>query len=412
MTFRGMVCFAFIVAMTLLQPSDGAARPKSVFRSQALITAPEFDDDVKKPALQFVPAWTYAGFRAPLAGDPVPTPSGLVAGARDGEIVALELALGQPYWRTLLGANLSVGPAVVDGLVLQAADDGSLYALDMADGRVVWSVGIDGMATVPPMPDGRRVLVPTDGEVLVAIDPLDGHIAVRRPLPGRVDHPPAVDDGLVVLGTDHGMVLALDAEDLSREWRRYLRYPVTSPVLIDKGLVFVATGDRRVHCLRLKNGRQKWSYRFGSIVTAAMFVRGKFVYVLCYDNDIYVMRRKNGHLVARVRLDHRLDRSADFIRDRLLVVPFTEAAVVELLLPGLRPGGEFRLDRPGEWFTTAPVVFGDRVAVGFGRSAGQIIALDMLELNREDVAMGDRMVNVSGGEVASPVEAAAIPPQP
>jgi hypothetical protein len=108
-----------------------------------------------------------------------------------------------------------------------------------------------------------------------------------------------------------------------------------------------------------------------------MFVRGRNLYALCYDNDIYVMRYRNGHLIGRLRLEHRLDRSGEISADHLLVVPYTASTLVELSLPGLRPGGRFVLDRPGEWFTTSPVVFAQRVALGYGRDEGRIIALDM-----------------------------------
>ena len=41
--------------------------------------------------------------------------------------------------------------------------------------------------------------------------------------------------------------------------------------------------------------------------------------------------------------------------------------------------GRFALEVPGEWFTTAPLWMGDRVALGYGRDEGRILALNVAE---------------------------------
>ena len=384
MMLRRSVSCAFLLAIVgCLFPHQGHARPKTVFRSLALEVHSEFVGENAGDSLTFMPAWTFAEFRAPLAGDPIPFNGGLVASARDGEIVALEAALGQAYWRKLLASPLSVGPLAFDGVVFQAADDGRLYALDGADGDLLWSTLMEAKAAVRPERNGTRLIVATTTEALLSFDAVDGTLQARVPLPGLPTSPPVVGENRIVIGTDHGMVVVLDADSLQVRWRRYLRHPITSPPLIHEGRLYIVGADRQLRCLRLKNGKERWAQSLGSIVTAGMFTHGRYLYVLCYDNDIYVMRHKNGHVVARLRLDHRLDRSAGIFEDHLLVIPFTESAVEELSLPALRPGGRFSLDHPGEWFTTSPVVFTGRVAVGYGRSEGRIIALD-LSVAQED----------------------------
>ncbi len=370
---------AVIVLMAVLLPSAAVARPKSVFRGQAVVWTLDLLEGDDVPPISFQPAWTFEGFRAPLAGDPVAMIGVLVGSARDGEVVALDGALGQPYWRVSLPAPLLVGPVAVDGIVYQAAGDGRLYALNGTDGRILWSGDLGAEAVARPTPAGVSLVVPTAAETLIAIDRHSGAITARRPLPGRATAAATVADGVIVLGTDHGMVVAFEAESVNERWRRYIRHPITSPPLVYDGRVYVAARDRSLHYLRLKNGKPKWTQRLGSIVTAGMFVRGRHLYALCYDNDIYVLRYTNGHLMGRLRLENRLDRSGDISADHLFVAPYTASTLVELSLPGLRPGGRFVLDRPGEWFTTSPVVFAQRVALGYGRDEGRIIALDMLQ---------------------------------
>jgi hypothetical protein len=180
-----------------------------------------------------------------------------------------------------------------------------------------------------------------------------------------------------VVGTDHGMVVAIDPATLAVRWRRYVRQPVTAPVLIESKRVYVAVGDRSLRCLKLSSGKPIWRQRTGAIATASPMAAGEYVYVQCWDDDIYVVRARNGHLAARVHLDHRLSLEAVRAKDYLYVAPFTEGSVVALSLPGLTLAGKFNLDAPGEWFTTPPVVIGERVAVGSGRDAGRILALDV-----------------------------------
>jgi outer membrane protein assembly factor BamB len=363
--------------MTVLLPSAVMARAKSVFRGQAVEWDPDLIGEGDSEPLSFRPAWTFDGFEAPLAGDPVALIGGLVGAARDGEVVALDAASGQSYWRLSLPAPLAVGPVAADGIIYQAAGDGRVYALDGTDGGVLWSGDLGAEAVAPPTPSGPNLLVPTTLETLIAIDRQSGTVTSRRALPGRATAAVTSAEGTIVLGTDHGMVVAFDAESLEERWRRYLRHPITSPPLIHKQRVYVAARDHSLHCLRLKNGRRKWTQSLGSIVSARMFVREKQLYALCYDNDIYVMRYRNGHLLGRLRLEHRLDRSGEISAGHLFVAPYTASTLVELSLPGLRPGGRFTLDRPGEWFTTSPVIFAQRVALGYGRDEGRIIALDV-----------------------------------
>src|SRR5512134_714079 len=80
--------FTTILLMALLLPHASWARPKSVFRGQAVEWTPDLlGADTVEP-VAFQPAWTFSGFAAPLAGDPVAIIGALVGAARDGEVVS------------------------------------------------------------------------------------------------------------------------------------------------------------------------------------------------------------------------------------------------------------------------------------------------------------------------------------
>lgn len=382
-----------VLAGAALLPGPARARPeRSVFRSQPLDWEESMKRGGKPPPLAFTLSWTFSGFRAPLAGDPAPAGSLLVASGQDGEIVALDPATGTVAWRVDLGEPLSVGPAGVSDTVYQATKSGRLVALDGArGGRTAWSVELGSEPTSPPVEAGGRLLVAT-APALFSLDARDGRIVARRPLSGRPVTPPEPAPGSVLIGTEGGILLSFDPERLEPRWRRDMQYAITSPVLVAKRRLYLGLADRSVRCLRLKSGRQMWRARTGAIVAARPFVRAPYLYLLCYDDDIWVLNARNGHLALRSRLGHRLDANAALSEHHVFVVPYTEGALVGLALPGLQAVGQYNLDAAGEWFTTAPVMAADRIALGYGRNEGKVVALEVAQKKEErgPVMPGDR----------------------
>ena len=367
------------LGMFLPLPALADRRLKTVFRSQPVEWSLEMGEDDRPPELVFTPAWTWSGFKAPLAGDPVATPLTIVASSRDGEMAALRSTSGEIAWRTSLGSPLTVGPATDGTLVFQATAEGRLTALKGSDGLPAWSADLGSGPAVPVRVFGRRVLVGTLDGTLLSIDSESGRIEARQALPGRPSTAPEPAPRTILIGTDHGFVLAFDEVALAPLWRHSAGHAITSPPVFDAGRVFFTAADRTVRSLRFRSGRRRWTTRTGATSSARSIARGPYLYVLCYDNDIYVLNKRNGHQLTRVRLGHRLDADPASTGDHLLVVPFTEASVVGLALPRLQTVGRFALEVPGEWFTTAPLWMGDRVALGYGRDQGRILALTVAE---------------------------------
>ncbi|MBI1950524.1 MAG: PQQ-binding-like beta-propeller repeat protein [Acidobacteria bacterium] len=372
---------AAISCLGILLPVPALAdrRLKTVFRSQPVEWSLEMREDDSLPELVFTPAWTWSGFKTPLAGDPIATPVAIVVSSRDGEVAALHSTSGEVAWRTSMDSHLTVGPASDGTLVFQATAAGRLTALKGSDGLPAWSADLGSGPAVPVRVFGRRVLVGTLDGTLLSIDAESGRIEARQALPGRPATAPEPAPRTILIGTDHGFVLAFDEMSLKPLWRHSAGHAITSPPLFDAGRVFFAAADRTIRSLRFKSGRRCWTTRTGATSSARSITRGPYLYVLCYDNDIYVLNKRNGHQLTRVRLGHRLDADPASLGDHLLVVPFTEASVVGLALPRLQTVGRFALEVPGEWFTTAPLWIDDRVALGYGRDEGRILALTVAE---------------------------------
>lgn len=354
-----------------------ARRQKTVFHSLPTEATESLRPGTAAEPITLSPIWTFDGFAAPLAGDPVALGTGLVASDRAGRLAALDAGGPGPTWSVDLGGPLSVGPLVTNDMILQPTATGDLVALDAHDGHTLWRAALGGAPVAPPAPAAGSVVLVTDAPELIALRPDDGRILARLPLPGKPVAPEIAGE-MAVVGTDHGMLLAVDIPTLRVRWRRYLRHAVTAPPLVHDKRVYVAVADRSLRCLRLKSGRPRWRQRTGSITGARLLVRDDLLYVQCYDNDIYVLKPGSGHLVGRVRLDHRLILDGGVTPDHLFVAPFTEGTVLGLAFPYLAMAGRFRLEAQGEWFTTRPVIVaGDRLAVGYGRDAGRILFLSV-----------------------------------
>jgi outer membrane protein assembly factor BamB len=375
-----------ILGLTVLFPAPALAdrRSKTVFRSQPVEWNLEEGEDQALPTLAFTPAWTWSGFAAPLAGDPVAVLGSIVAAARDGGIAALRDDSGEVAWRASVEAPLTVGPATDGTLVFLATAEGHLVSLKGTDGLPGWSADLASGPAVPIRVIGRRLLVGTLDGTLYSIDAATGRIEARQALPGRPSTTPEPAPGSILIGTDHGVVLALDEASLAPLWRYSAGPAITSPPAYDEGRVFFTAADRSIRSLRFRSGRRRWTTRSGATCSVRPIPRDAYLYVLCFDNDIYVLNKRNGHQLTRIRMGHRLDSEPAETADQLLVVPFTEASVVGLSLPRLRTVGRFALDVPGEWFTTAPLLVGRRVALGYGRDQGRILSLSMAEKKKEE----------------------------
>src|SRR5436309_4711448 len=84
-----------LAAIAATGPVWAVRRQKSVFLSQPADWAPLMDEDHKAPTLLFKTAWSWSGFKAPLAGDPVLCAGSIVAASRDGEVAALDPIKGE-----------------------------------------------------------------------------------------------------------------------------------------------------------------------------------------------------------------------------------------------------------------------------------------------------------------------------
>lgn len=383
---------AVVLLAALAAPAAPAAARdlKTVFHGMPVEPDTGFLRPPEVRQVELDPVWLFEGFTAPLAGEAADAGARLVASDRSGRIVSIDVVTGSAAWTVELGEALSIGPAVAGDLVLQGTSSGILVALEIPDGRERWRAPIGAPPAALPIAEAGRLLVATTAPELLSIDPRDGRVLSRLALPGA-PFAPATGAAGVAIGTASGTVVAAGGEPLVAHWTRDLGHAITGPALWDDKRILVPTDDRALWSLRAKSGRTSWKQRVGSRVTARPRVVGDLLYVPCWDNDVYVMGRKNGHILGRARLGHRLSGETTILGDHLFVAPATEGSVVALELPYLGVAGKNELEEPGEWFTTAPIASAalPGVAVGWGRTTGRLVALQVSDVPPPVSGTGD-----------------------
>ena len=167
---------------------------------------------------------------------------GLVAVALDGEVRSVT-ALGETAWSFALGADAEAALQVADGVVLAGARDGRVVALDAADGALRWSVTTD--PAIGLVVAGDLLVVAHAGGGATALDLATGERRWSDEDPGEIERLVAVGDVVVAMTAD-GLV-AWDATDADGgvAWR----IPGASLGLVSDGRTAVALTDDSVLAL-------------------------------------------------------------------------------------------------------------------------------------------------------------------
>jgi outer membrane protein assembly factor BamB len=128
----------------------------------------------------------------------------LVFGTPSGFLYSVDALSGEEKWKFEMGAAISVGPALADGMVYagQQGSERFFYGLDAETGALVWKQTLPGgwvwgSAAV----DEGLVYVPTVSGYAVCLDGKTGHIVWMYPTAKSVPAEPAIDGDLVYFGS-------------------------------------------------------------------------------------------------------------------------------------------------------------------------------------------------------------------
>jgi len=173
----------------------------------------------------------------------------VLAGTRDGEVVAIEAEDGSELWRTTVSSEVLSAPAAGNGMAVVRTLDGNVAAFDLASGERRWTV---------------QRSVPT--------------------LTLRGASKPVIVGDTVLAGLDSGKLIALDLDNGELRWEQIVAAPsgrselerivdIDASLLVVDDEIYAVSAGEQLASLSLNSGRVRWKRSIGSR-TGMSFARG------------------------------------------------------------------------------------------------------------------------------------------
>jgi len=241
-----------------------------------------------------------------------------LAGSDNGEVVAVDLASGQPRWKARLASNAVGTISAVGDRVIVRTGDGRLVGLDSNDGSRKWLYsrnlpalilhGSGGMTLA-----GDVLYAGFPGGKLVALNPANGAqlweatVALPRGATeleriADVVGNPVVDARRVCAVAYRGRVACFDRATGAPVWARDTSS--NSGLAMDAHNIYVTDDQDAVTAYDKASGRAGWRQdKLARRQVTAPLVLGDWVVVGDGEGYVHVLSAEDGRFVARARVD-------------------------------------------------------------------------------------------------------------
>ena len=260
--------------------------------------------------------WQRRTLEGGLSGGPGVGNGLVIAGGRNGEVVALDVESGTERWRAKVTSEVASTPLVAGDRVIVRSTDGRSFGLDAADGtrRWVFDRGVpilNTRGTSSPVSDGQLVYLGHDDGVLSAVTIQEGtevwNQRVAEP-EGRsdldrmadIDGEIAVGYGEVFASSVKGYTMGVATQNGQPLWTRDAGGFAGVTLLSDRVVVSDATGT--LWALERGNGTALWKQDVFArrwLTTAA--VQGDYLVVGDVEGWLHWVRASDGVVVGRYR---------------------------------------------------------------------------------------------------------------
>jgi outer membrane protein assembly factor BamB len=234
------------------------------------------------------PLWHVAMGRG-VRGSPALGETVMAVGTADRNIVLVDRASGDVFWRTHVDGTVRAGPLLDEDRLYaatEAAPTGRVYAIRLRDGHSIWDTRV-GSVVAPLAFDGDALYAGTEEGIVVRLEPERGQIQWRQPLSGAVRAAPiATAYGLVVATTSDTLFL-LDRESGTVRSRLPLPGAVLSTPASDGKRLYVATANGRVLAIDINPWTVRWDRQVGDAVYGAPALDGDTLFVLSRDGQLW-----------------------------------------------------------------------------------------------------------------------------
>ncbi len=326
-------------AATQSRPTPVMTREVQPEHAAEVVPAPAEAESSGEDGARFALAWEQK-FTEPVTSSPSIMGDGVVFGARDGRVYAVNRESGERMWSHVAVGGVGASPLVEGDAVIVADYGGNVYRLTRADGKVAWKRALRERVVSTPAVGNERVAVGTAKGNVSALSLETGRVlwkfATRGQVRGGIAHgrgtffvpshdgrlyaladdsgrkrwsvalggpvgsTPYTDDERVVVGTAGGAIVAHSVADGKRLWSYATRAAVNSSILIHEGRVYAGSGDERVYCLDAASGELVWSFATSGAVLSRPLVDNKDrLIVTSYDGSIYALDIAKGELMDR-----------------------------------------------------------------------------------------------------------------
>lgn len=206
--------------------------------------------------------WVFRGLpqRSSMLSNASPAVSGnqVVVPYASGDLVALDIATGQPMWtdrlsrsrvrRTLATLNDAARPVVSNGVVFAVGNGGRMVATSQKNGERLWSKSIS--SSQPPLAAGNHVFVVDNTGRLMALQRSDGGVRWALKLPAaKTWSGPVLAGGKLWLVSNKGKLVGVDPQQGRVSSQRSLSDPVYIAPIVAAQRMFVLTDKARLVAL-------------------------------------------------------------------------------------------------------------------------------------------------------------------
>ena len=188
------------------------------------------------------------------------------SGPKPAELPALTGAQGvRVLWSTSVGSAESfvLAPAVIEDAVYAAGRNGTVVRLDAATGQPKWRVSVGKKLSGGVGSDGVLAVAATEEGEVFALDAETGVVRWRARVSSEVLAAPRLSEGLVLVRSADSRIFAFGAEDGKRRWvyqRAAASLIVRSPVgmTIHQGSVYAGYSGGKLAAIGLTTGALRW----------------------------------------------------------------------------------------------------------------------------------------------------------
>jgi outer membrane protein assembly factor BamB len=240
----------------------------------------------------------------------------------DGRVYAIRLRDGEALWRTRTGGVAA--PLAFDGDALYAGTErGVVYRIDPEQGQIRWrrslSAETNGAIRAGPVPTPYGLVVATTADTLYLIDRETGAVRSRMPTPGSVLSTPATDGRGLYFGTTSGRVIAVDLGSWTVRWDRPAGDAVYGAPALVSDTVYALARNGRLLIIPAADPERGSSHTLGIVATAGPTPLASGILVGSVSGEVLLVDRSSGVIRWRAQVTAPIE-EPPLVRDRQLVV--------------------------------------------------------------------------------------------